>query len=118
MDTQQETIGILKANNLSIDNTFFTPNDLRKLLLRTDVGKAIVKNAARGRLSKDSKKELAGIIAEDHIKRNGYDGRLTKYFLKMYSKCIELLFPSERPDMVSFIPSDIYLFLTQDYLYL
>ncbi|XP_055524504.1 uncharacterized protein LOC129718104 [Wyeomyia smithii] len=86
----------------SLDNTFFTPNDLRELLKRTDTGKAILSNAEHGTLSKDSKKELSGIIAENHIKRSGGRGRFSKDYLKNYSKCIELLLPHEKQDMITY----------------
>ncbi|XP_065075716.1 uncharacterized protein LOC135699395 [Ochlerotatus camptorhynchus] len=99
--------GVLKSSNResisdSSNKTFFMPNDLQELLQRTDTGRAILRHAVHGPLSKDSKKELSGIIAEDHLKRNGSHGRFSKDFLKNYSKCIELLLPNEKHDMIMY----------------
>lgn len=109
--TDMSAVGILKSSNIMSDNrdhvpcmhgsdkTFFTPNDLQELLQRSDTGKDVMANAALGTLSIDSLRELSGIIARDHLKRNGDQTRLSKDILKNYSKCIELLFPNEKQNM-------------------
>ncbi|XP_058839307.1 uncharacterized protein LOC131694822 [Topomyia yanbarensis] len=90
---------------------FFTPNKLKNLLSATKVGSAIIQNANRGTLSKDSKKELSEIIAHHHISwLNDCDGlnksTLTKVELQNYTECIMHLFPREVQDkLIYYIPS-------------
>ncbi|XP_062558580.1 uncharacterized protein LOC134223453 [Armigeres subalbatus] len=86
---------------------FFSPDDLSHLLAKSDVGQAIIQNSLKGPLSKDSKKELAGIIANHHLSCHSAGNnvalcRLPKAVLENYVNCVKLRFPAENNDMLMY----------------
>ncbi|XP_058821508.1 uncharacterized protein LOC131683496 isoform X3 [Topomyia yanbarensis] len=102
------TSGILPQKSVvpaTANTLIFTPDDLGSLLANSEVGQFILRSSLKGPLSKDSKKELASIIASHHI--SGYSNniglcRLPKAVLENYVNCIKLRFPSENNDMITY----------------
>lgn len=108
----QISSGVLQPrmeNEPDIGNSpFFAPDDLNLLLSTSEIGQSILRSSLKGPLSKDSKKELASIIANHHISRHSQGNnvglcRLTKAVLENYVNCIKLRFPTEKDDMVRVI---------------